>query len=335
MGDVQVAVRRGEPWVYAMRATLQRVSTLDNVRNCGKPWKDWVGVKVSLGGQEWRADGVHSCCSCWLCPVCWSARRIQERGEIVYASESWAGSGGGMATTTITVPHRLGESLDDVWGRVRFASEDIRSRRARATLRDDFGIEHIIRATEITFGRNGWHPHEHWLMFVRGPVTEVFEAGLFRWIRDRWRKRATVNPNSPLYRPEKDPYLPQDVRRVDPENYQRVANHITKGGSKSTEERFWQAMESENEELAAYLAPFVIGEQAAAGDTAMLAVWREYEATTFGKSWIRWSNGFRSDLGLGAAGTVPAMEGDVVQYVHGSRWNDKTRQSLRARSAPA
>jgi hypothetical protein len=119
--------------------------------------------------------------------------------------------------------------------------------------------------------------------------------------------------SSPGWTPE---YRPQDPQRVEPADLGQTAGHITKGGSSTTEDRYWAAKEAGNEELAAYLAPFVFGEQAAGGDPVALGLWREYETTTRGRTWLRWSNGLRSGLGLGPAGKQPALEGETI-YLSG------------------
>lgn len=329
METIEKRVARGERWVFAMRSALQSVSASENFQQCGKPWKKWVGIKVAPGGAEIRADGIHSCRSAWLCPVCWRTRRTQERGEIEYACEMWTGGGGGIVSTAITVPHHLGEPLVDVWSRVDAWSLALRSGQARVAMRRDFGVERIIRAVEMTYGANGWHPHEHWLLFANEPMDEATRAGLWRWIRER-HKRHKPHRRTPT-KPElwPTPYRPQDVRTVDPANHGAVANHITKGASATTEERYYKAVENGQDELARYLAPFLFGEQAALGDPQALSLWREYEEATFGRQWIRWSNGFRSDLALPPAGRWPAMDGEVAQYVPAGKWNDAYRDAIR------
>lgn len=313
MGELEVLARHAPAmsWAHAMRSTLQRVSAVEDFRRCGQQWAREVRVVMAPTGET-RRRGFHSCGSVWLCPVCWSTRRIQERAEIRWAGEQWFVAGGGMARWTLTTPHGAGEPLDEVWSRVDVESRWLRA--DRRPLRDDFGVEHLIRATEVTYGGNGWHPHEHWLLFTRTPWAEPERAGLWRWIRDRWRKRDTVNPHSPLYKPEK---VPQDPSTITPAELDGVAGHLTKGGSRSTEERYWKAKETGNDDLAAYLAPFALGEEAAGGDQVALARWREYEQTTRGRQWLRWSNGSRARFGLGQAGRSVPLDGETIYLSRG------------------
>jgi hypothetical protein len=319
MGEVrEVARSTARPtWAHALRGALQTITPIDDFRRCGQQWRT-AGVEVVVAPTgETRRIGYHSCGSVWLCPVCWSTRRIQERAEIRFAGEQWYGSGGGLGRFTLTVPHDAGETLDDVWSRLDDVSVWLRRARQRAVLRADFGVEHIIRAVEITWGGNGWHPHEHWIAFTRSPWDEPTRAGLFRWIRDRWRKRDTVNPHSPLYKPER--VRPQDPQTLAPGDLDAASGHFTKGGSRSTEERYWKALGAGNDDLAAYLAPFAFGEEAANGDPAALALWVEYAQTTRGRPWIRWSNGSRPAFGLGVAGRQAPLDGLSIYLSKGDR----------------
>jgi hypothetical protein len=312
--DVQTrAPAREITWAHAMRATLQRVTTLDNFRACGQQWRHAGAEVVMAPTGETRRHGFHLCSSWWVCPVCWSTRRRFERGAIVWAGEQWFAAGGGLGRITVTVPHQTGEALADVWARVDDESRGLRAGRARATLRADFGVEHIIRAVEITHGLHGWHPHEHWLVFTRTPWDQPTRAGLWRWWRERRRTR--TNPKVPWREPLPE-YRPQDPQSVEPADLGTVAGHMTKGGSSTTEDRYYQALHNGNQELAQYLAPFVFGEEAAGGDPAALALWTEYEETTHGRHAVVWSNGARDRFGISPE---PALVGDTIYLSKGGK----------------
>jgi hypothetical protein len=307
--EQRVAVDAPErSWAHDLRGRLQTVTSLADFKRCGRQWARQVEIVMAPSGET-RRRGIHACRNVNVCPVCWSRRRIQERAEIVHAGSLWAAAGGGLGKLVITVPHRQGETLADVLARLDDRTDSLRKGRAGVELRNEWGVEGLIRATEITWGRAGWHPHQHWLMFGREPFSDPARAGLWRWIKDRWSKRATKDPESPLYKPDDGP---SDVSAIDPGDLDDHGGHITKGPSRSTEERYYQALANNDDMLAMYLAPFVFGDEAAAGDPFFAAVWREYEQTVHGSQWIRWSNGFRARFGLGVAGRVPALEGEVI-----------------------
>lgn len=310
------AVEPRSGWAHDLRVKLQSVSSVENFRQCGQPWAREVKVVMAPTGET-RRIGMHLCNSCWLCPICWSRRRIQERGEFVYAAGLWLAGGGGLATATVTVPHEAGEALEAVWDRLEdHAGGLLRAGGARTVLARH-GVEGVLRATEITRGRNGWHPHQHLVLWTAEPVGDVFEAGLREWWRKRrehWERKHRTKPELP---PEREPL--EDVKRVEPENVEHVGGHVTKGPSSSTYERWAKAKAEGKDDLAEYLqqflAPFELGEQAADGDPEAMDAWAEYEETVPGRHWLRWPRGFRDQFGFGPARSEPAFEGELVATV--------------------
>lgn len=315
--DLRAAVAAPERrWAHDLRAKLQTVTGLENFRQCGEPWAREVRVVMAPTGET-RRHGIHSCTCVWVCPVCWSRRRIQERAEIAYAGGLWFAAGAGLATGVLTVPHHAGEPLEAVLGRLEDHVAGLRSGAARERLAG-FGVDGILRATEITHGLNGWHPHIHLLFWLREPWDEPARAGMIEWWRTWRRRHWEKKRHSPLYKPEHDPYLP-DVQTVQPADLDREAGHITKGASRSTEARYYRARVEGDDELAAYLAPFMFGEQAADGDPQAMDLWAEYETATARRHWLTWPRaGFRERFGLGPAGREPALEGEVVAVLPGA-----------------
>lgn len=305
------AVEPRSSWAHTMRATLQTVSALENFRRCGKQWANEVRVVMAPTGET-RRLGIHYCSNVHICPVCWSRRRIQERGELIFAGEQWLAAGGGLAAMVLTVPHAPEEALTVVQDRLSSWASVLRHGEGRRQLRESFGVEAILRATETTWNpMAGWHPHDHLWLWLAEPMSEPIQDGLWRWIKERWRRREKI-PTDPG---GGGMWLPKDVKPIEPAEVPTAAGHITKGGSRSTEERYWKAKEAGNEKLAAYLAPFAFGEEAAGagpGAPAAFAAWREYEAAVAGSQWIRWPNGWRARFGLGKAGKAPALDGEEI-----------------------
>lgn len=302
-----VAPRSG--WAHDLRARLQSVSGSENFRGCGRPWAREVRVVMAPTGET-RRLGMHLCASCWVCPVCWSRRRQTERAEIGHAAGLWCAAGAGLAATVVTVPHRAGEPLEAVWGRLDGDAAQLRSGAARKAFAR-YGVAAVTRVNEVSWGPNGWHPHQHLLWWLEAPWDGPTEAGVIEWWRTWRRRHWEKKRHSPLYKPEHDPFLP-DVHQIEPADIDATAGHLTKGPSRNTIDRYWKAKAEGNEDLAAYLAPFAIGEQAADGDAEAMALWREYETATAGRHWIRWPDGWRERFGVGPGGRFPALDGDIV-----------------------
>lgn len=134
---------------------------------CGypAPQKDEVAAFLveEEEGYRVRFSGVMTCGSPWACPVC-SSRLARDRGEaLARAAARLVGLGYRAVHVVLTVRHTRGEALADVFGALSSAWRWAWGhRRVKALLR---GVAYA-RSVEITFGRNGWHPHIHALLLV-------------------------------------------------------------------------------------------------------------------------------------------------------------------------
>lgn len=134
---------------------------------CGypAPQKDEVAAFLveEEEGYRVRFSGVMTCGSPWACPVC-SSRLARDRGEaLARAAARLVGLGYRAVHVVLTVRHTRGEALADVFGALSSAWRWAWGhRRVKAFFR---GVAYA-RSVEVTFGRNGWHPHIHALLLV-------------------------------------------------------------------------------------------------------------------------------------------------------------------------
>lgn len=134
--------------------------------SCGHPAPQGDHVTAFLVEEEGyrvRFSGIQTCGSPWACPVC-SSRLARDRGEaLARAAARLVGLGYRAVHVVLTVRHTRGEALADVFGALSSAWRWAWGhRRVKALLR---GVAYA-RSVEITFGRNGWHPHIHALLLV-------------------------------------------------------------------------------------------------------------------------------------------------------------------------
>ena len=159
----------------------------------GTPRGDTAG-RGDGGRRAAKYSGVAVCGNAWVCPVC--APRITEarRLELRAAVQRHRAGGGVAALCTFTFSHGPGEPLREQWGRLGRALErfarDVRVKRFRRI----YGWCGRIRAREITFGLNGWHPHAHTLELFEAtrdglcPLDELTLADERRELAAAWRK---------------------------------------------------------------------------------------------------------------------------------------------------
>lgn len=159
---------------YAQNKLLERETIRAN-SNFAKCHRVTFGSITSLmrNPESSRAyyNGVVTCANAFLCPVC-SPRIMGVRGgEIGKAVRQWLArdSRNTCYMLTFTFSHSISDSLSELLTAFKNALVKFWSQWTIKHLLDASGRVGRITATEIQFSRkNGWHPHQHVLLFCRG-----------------------------------------------------------------------------------------------------------------------------------------------------------------------
>jgi Replication protein len=162
------------------------------VSKCGRVPLAGAPVLALADDGTAHMRGLTTCGSVSACPVCAAKIRQRRAEEIDEGLGRHLAGGGGAVFLTLTVPHDAGMPLEALWGAVAASWRSLVSGRHRAALRERFGLVGYVRATEITHGRAGWHPHLHVLLLTERPLSldELRELHLF--VRERWIRRVTA-----------------------------------------------------------------------------------------------------------------------------------------------
>jgi hypothetical protein len=165
------------------------------------PGKDTVEVWYSGARKVAYYKNLMRCGSIWVCPLCASAiteKRLDELTRILTAFEEIPILMGGeveyvlkaprwhLGLATFTIGHKRGDPLENVLRTLEKAYKRMWGGRWAMAWRERRVIVGTIRAIEITYGDNGWHPHIHTLMVRRSANTprDVIDMELdlqFRW----------------------------------------------------------------------------------------------------------------------------------------------------------
>jgi hypothetical protein len=124
--------------------------------------------------EVWRSQehgtahyvGLQTCSSVWACPVCAAKISERRRVEVLQAMDKHQEQGGQVLLLTLTNPHIRTDNLQDMLKAQALAMSRFTSIKASRSLRSSIGCIGTIRAYEVTYGVNGWHPHFHVLLFV-------------------------------------------------------------------------------------------------------------------------------------------------------------------------
>lgn len=129
--------------------------------------------------------GLMLCGSVWQCPVCAAKISERRRAELIAALSAHRQSGGGVVMLTLTIPHVLHQSCKSVLDVLLNAFRALNSgRNALASMFSDY--LGMVRALEVTHGKNGWHPHLHVLIFSNSEVQDL--SNLENRIFARWEQ---------------------------------------------------------------------------------------------------------------------------------------------------
>lgn len=124
-------------------------------------------VDVINCNGKFSYHGLMVCKDIWGCPTC--ARKITQRRQnglsLLLNShvEQWGQCS--ISATLFTIPHGLGNDLDDILNRLHKAYRFMVMSSAYKKLMKFYGLRGTVRALESTYGNNGFHPHFHVLHF--------------------------------------------------------------------------------------------------------------------------------------------------------------------------
>ncbi|HXK19061.1 MAG TPA: protein rep [Polyangiaceae bacterium] len=267
----------------------------------------------------WRVkwEGVLQCGHIWTCPVC-SAKLRAERTQRI--DRALRVAGGRWQMVTFTVSHRLGmplkfllDGLAKALRRVKQGGKLQRVWKGRMTA--------SVRAFEVTYGQNGWHPHVH--LLIR---SSHWPAHQRKMLRDRW-KRAVLEHLGP-------DCLPSDQRGVkwsDPfdasiADERKRARYLSKLGA--------EIVGVAKDAKAGSWSSWDIARAAGDGSPMAIALWREFSEATRGKRMLEMDDRaarFADSWGPGCEGFEPEKEldapGDCVRRV--TLWSSELRALAR------
>lgn len=272
---------------------------------CGRPLRGvgGVSVKVTESGRA-HYSGAARCGRVWVCPCCSQLIRRERGAEIAEALRRHLSAGGGVLFVTTTVRHSLRDALADTNDVLSGAWARCNRSRAFRSFKAELGMVGYVTALEVTFGRHGWHSHQHRLILTEAPIADEDVPAVKARFFSFWRDAVEAVGGTCEF----DAF---DVRKVSggtselgryvtklADGVEGLGREITLGDLKSGR-------------VAGSVSPFQLLDDSS---PASLALWQEYTAAMKGKSAIRWSRGLRDRLGMGREKTDEevAQEADAL-----------------------
>jgi hypothetical protein len=247
-----------------------------SARTCMAPAAAGITAHVSTTGSV-HVRGVMRCGAVGSCPVCAPVVRARRAADIDAAVEAWRALGNEVWFVTMTVPHGrrdpLGQVLDGLRSMWREAWQGSQGQKLKKAI----GLDGFVRAFEVTYGKSGWHPHIHALLFTRG---REFSP---QRVINRWRSRFVAAGLGERWQAG----VSVDVRKVTDAN---VGAYLGK-----VRQEWGAGVELARADLkrGKGLTPQQLLELASTGEARWVTLWREWESFTKGLRWIEWSRGLR------------------------------------------
>jgi len=246
---------------------------------------------VKRHDEQLAFKNLKYCSSVWLCPVCSSRISSERRKELAQVAEA---SGSYTALITFTLAHSRADRLEDLLGALRKALNSTKSGRWYEGFLQEHEIIASASSLEFTYGDNGWHPHIHWLVFLRSmPNSELIQEQLSE------RFGAFI---------EKQGHYSSSFHGIDVRSSRKdVSGYISK----------WCVIDEVSNVQAkrakgASLTSWQLAQLAVSGDAQAQALWLEYAKATFRKKALTWSRGAREALGLSEDIEDEVIQGDEL-----------------------
>lgn len=166
---------------YALRALLRPLATSRRVADCGRRAISAQPAVVVEEYEHFRRAwwlGVLKCGRQHACPVC-AAKRAAERADELDRMMQ-ADPEGRWQMLTLTLRHRAGEPLRELLKLLYKALRRVRTTRITREI-FDARVTASVRALEVTYGANGFHPHVHLLLRTSEWTAEERAALASEW----------------------------------------------------------------------------------------------------------------------------------------------------------
>lgn len=304
----------GQEWcrgdALRLREVLWEWSSIADVRKCGQV-PCTAQMPVVEGANGFRLGGLCRCHSVWICPVCAPEIRTARGVEIGLAVELHLVGGGGVTFGTGTLPHGVSDRLSDTYSVVAKAWNSVSTDYSVRGFRKAHGWWGFVRTCEVTYGRNGWHPHVHWVDFWEG-VLSSSERAEYRSLVYRAWSRSVVRQG------QGRPSVANGVVVLDVRDGE-ISDYMTKltpmaAGHELTSITTKQAKQKG-------LGPFDILCLIQSGQRdPWTARWWEYEQATRGRRMLGATPKLLARLGLAAEDPDVDTAGRVVAYVASEDW---------------
>ena len=272
---------------------------------------DGVGVTSTSQSDRARFTGLQTCGSVWHCPVC--SARVSEfrRKQIREMVDIWQKSGKGVIFITNSIRHdfdddlrlMLSNVLDVVWNRYI-------NHRTYKNIRKELGYIGRVRAVEVTYGVNGWHPHIHEIWMIDKPLSESALKRIRSLLFRVWNTTLCNAGMSPV----------SLARGITVQNGSNASDYISKFGQEPKWDIGRELTQGHSKQSSRKgRTPFDLLRDSVRGDSNASRLFKEYAIAFSGKRQLYFSTGLKDFFQLDEKSDdeiAASAEFDTVHLAH-------------------
>lgn len=285
-------------WLQSLaKELLPRDSRIGVCMHCMKPTTNTVDVMKHPHSHKAHFSGLMVCGMIWVCPVC-AARITEERRREL--TDALSKMGFTAYLVTYTIRHKRGTPLKLLVDNMQTAFRFMKSGKAWQQLTDEYEWVGSVKSLEVTHGDNGWHPHQHELVFLDESLSKSAQNGLLTSLRLKWDGALSRSGLSASWA------YGVDLRATN----QDVSEYVAKFGHQPVVINWGVEHELTKQPVKrgknGGRTPTQLLADYGQGDIKAARLWQEYANAFKGKKQLVWSKGLRGILGLGVE--VPDAE---------------------------
>lgn len=268
-----------------------RVPLAHDQKTGARPAEQNVAITILQKEDNFYFHGLTRCGNIWTCPTCSALVTQGRREELRVALSEAKKQGYQYIMLTLTAPHYFNDQLKKVLVGISEALRKMKNRKSWKRFAEQIQLVGDIRALEVTYGQNGWHPHFHIiLVFKNQLVTEIAEEQiLFMW------QKACISAG-----------LPEPNRHgVNIKNHDKCAEYISKWGLSSE-----LAKGSEKTGSIGNYSPFQLLDFYKEDDLRSGEKFKEFAIEFKGKRQLVWSKRLKSLLKITEKSDEEIMESE-------------------------
>jgi hypothetical protein len=252
--------------------------------------------------RAWYRNLV-KCARLWQCPVCAAAISEVRRKDI---TEGMGRISERSALNTYTLQHYSNDKLEVILKALLEAYRALHAGEWWQNFCEEFGWIGSIKALEVTYGANGWHPHLHEICFVEPNLELEDFTRMHDQLAAQWRK---------VLQKQKCDASFQFGMTVKP-TYSDVSEYIAKYGHDPVDDTWSAARElakaSSKRASADGKTPFQMLYDFGQGNKRAGELFIEYTIVFKGKQQLVWSNGLRKYMNFTDPGLADDEAADQI-----------------------